>query len=54
MSSKQTHAQVYLPEKEDSSFETGLIARTAAEAKEKEIPFLPLLKQRITVVEVSV
>lgn len=55
MASKQTHAQeISLPEKEDNSFETGLIARTAAEAKEKGIPFLPLLKQRITVVEVPI
>lgn len=55
IASKQTHTQeVFLPEKENNSFETGLIARTVAEAKEKEIPFLPLLKQKITVIEVSV
>ena len=36
------------------SFEKGLLAQTVAEAKRKELSALDLLKQRITVVEVSV
>jgi hypothetical protein len=36
------------------SFEKGLLAQTVAEAKRKELSVLDLLKQRITVVEVSV
>ena len=35
------------------SFEKGLLAQTVAAAKRKEIPVLELLKQRITVIEVS-
>ena len=36
-----------------ASFEKGLLAQMVAEAKRKELPVLELLKQRITVVEVS-
>lgn len=36
-----------------SSFEKGLLTQTVAEAKRKEVPVLDLLKQRITIVEVS-
>lgn len=36
-----------------SSFEKGLLTHTVAEAKRKEVPVLDLLKQRITIVEVS-
>ncbi len=36
------------------SFEKGLLAHTVAEAKRKELPVLDLLKQRITIIEVSV
>lgn len=36
------------------SFEKGLLAHTVAEAKRKELPVLDLLKQRITIVEVTV
>ena len=35
------------------SFEKGLLTQTVAEAKRKEVPVLDLLKQRITIVEVS-
>lgn len=38
----------------DPSFEKGLLAQTVAEAKRKELPVLDLLKQRLTIVEVSV
>ena len=36
-----------------TSFEKGLLAQTVAEAKRKELPVLDLLKQRISIVEVS-
>lgn len=36
------------------SFEKGLLAQAAAEAKRKELPILDLLKQRVTVIEVPV
>ena len=36
------------------SFEKGLLAQIAAEAKRKELPIIDLLKHRLTVIEVSV
>ena len=36
------------------SFEKGLLAQIVAEAKRKELPILDLLKQRATIIEVSV
>lgn len=35
------------------SFEKGLLAHTVAEAKRRELPILDMLKQRLTIVEVS-
>lgn len=45
--------EVDLPEKSDFTiFEKGLLAKLLTEAKEKEIPFISLLKERTTVTEV--
>ena len=47
--------EVDLPEKSDTTvFEKGLLAKLLTEAKEKEIPFISLLKERTTVTEVSI
>lgn len=45
--------EVDLPEKSDTTvFEKGLLAKLLTEAKEKEIPFISLLKERLPVTEV--
>lgn len=45
--------EVDLPEKNDFTiFEKGLLAKLLTEAKEKEIPFISLLKERLPVTEV--
>ena len=47
-------AEVDLPEKNETTiFEKGLLAKLLTEAKEKELSFISLLKERITVTEVS-
>lgn len=47
--------EVDLPEKSDFTiFEKGLLAKLLIEAKEKELSFISLLKERTTVIEVSI
>ena len=54
MVAKQS-AKTELPEKNDAAvFEKGLLSKLLAESKEKDVPFINLLKQRLPIAEVSV